>query len=258
MYYPDDDDDNNNVNNNVNIHGLNSEEPETIRSDRQNMINSYMNFISSSTTSINNIINIIDRQQTSLNNILNSQNIRTIPRVRHSTLHRHRQSLYRNNLINRNRSTEHGFIPNNRNHRSASELIPDNISETILRRINASNREQFVNNFTTLLIREMQNSPTQQIPTQTQINASTESLTYKDIIEPLNSSCPISQIDFCEDNIVIQIKTCKHLFFESNLKQWFERKSCCPLCRHDILQDTYTMDDTTGETTQDTTGETTI
>jgi hypothetical protein len=271
MYYPHDNN-NNNHNNNMDINELNVEETETEtetetrRNERENMITSYMNFITTSTSSINNIIDIIDRQQTTFNNILNTQNIRTIPnsRLRSSRLNSNRHQQHRtrpmgdgpiSTIRNRHRPSE--LISSIRNRHRQSELIQDNISETIRQRLNASRTEQFINNFTTLLFREIQSSPTHQIPTQTQINATTENLIYKDIIEPLNSSCPISQIDFTEDDTVIQIKTCKHIFNETNLKRWFERNSCCPLCRHDILQDTHIIDDTTGETTQDTTGETT-
>ena len=72
------------------------------------------------------------------------------------------------------------------------------------------------------------------IPSDSQINAAIERVTFSDINNPLNYSCPISQVDFSNTDIVIMLKECHHIFCERSILQWFERNAHCPLCRHDI------------------------
>ena len=46
--------------------------------------------------------------------------------------------------------------------------------------------------------------------------------------------CPISMHEFKEGDDILRIKSCKHIFREMNLRQWFRYSSRCPICRYDI------------------------
>ena len=57
---------------------------------------------------------------------------------------------------------------------------------------------------------------------------------YRDIISPLNASCPILQQTFENDSIVSVIRHCGHIFNTDELNVWFESSCRCPVCRYDI------------------------
>ena len=71
-------------------------------------------------------------------------------------------------------------------------------------------------------------------PTQEQINNATEECIFSSIIDPPNSSCPISLVHFQNNDIVYKIKHCGHIFFKNQLENWLLENTKCPLCRYDI------------------------
>ena len=71
-------------------------------------------------------------------------------------------------------------------------------------------------------------------PTQTQIVNATRNIIYGDILDPINTSCPISLEPFTETSNVTMIRHCKHIFNTSNLMSWFNSNCKCPVCRYDI------------------------
>lgn len=75
---------------------------------------------------------------------------------------------------------------------------------------------------------------------------------YSDIENPTNNTCPISQRDFSDNDIVIMINQCGHIFEPQQIMTWFSRCSLCPLCRTSII----TNDNVRNETNEDETNET--
>ena len=73
-------------------------------------------------------------------------------------------------------------------------------------------------------------------PTQSQIETATRRVLYRDIISPLNVSCPILQQNFENDSIVSVIRHCGHIFNTDELNVWFESSCRCPVCRYDIRE----------------------
>ena len=73
-------------------------------------------------------------------------------------------------------------------------------------------------------------------PTQSQIETATRRVLYRDIISPLNVSCPILQQNFENDSIVSVIRHCGHIFNTDELNVWFETSCRCPVCRYDIRE----------------------
>jgi hypothetical protein len=75
------------------------------------------------------------------------------------------------------------------------------------------------------------------LPTQQQINAATRQILYGDIVRPINTTCPISMEDFREDDNVLMIRHCGHIFRQEDLTRWFQTNFFCPVCRYDIRED---------------------
>jgi len=71
-------------------------------------------------------------------------------------------------------------------------------------------------------------------PTQTQVDIATRRARYRDIGSPRNIACPISMVDFSDNDIVTVIRHCGHVFATDQLNIWFATHCTCPVCRFDI------------------------
>jgi len=71
-------------------------------------------------------------------------------------------------------------------------------------------------------------------PTAQEIELATRNVSFSQIINPINTNCPISLEPFDESSIVTQINGCGHVFNREHLHTWFERNVRCPVCRYDI------------------------
>jgi hypothetical protein len=71
-------------------------------------------------------------------------------------------------------------------------------------------------------------------PTQAHIEAATRNMVFSDIINPINTSCPISLERFNNDDNVLIIRHCGHIFNNIGLTSWFASNCRCPVCRYDI------------------------
>ena len=59
---------------------------------------------------------------------------------------------------------------------------------------------------------------------------------FGDIENPLNTECPILQTEFSEEDNVIQIIECSHIFNSDSLKDWlFRNNHTCPICRFNLI-----------------------
>jgi hypothetical protein len=74
-------------------------------------------------------------------------------------------------------------------------------------------------------------------PTVAQIQRGSRRLLYRDIVEPLNVSCPISLERFEPTTEIIELLHCHHLFHPASLYSWFQTNPRCPVCRHDIREE---------------------
>lgn len=57
---------------------------------------------------------------------------------------------------------------------------------------------------------------------------------YSDIINPLNSECPITHDTFLPSDQVLMINSCRHIFKKTSLVSWLIRNQTCPCCRTQI------------------------
>jgi len=71
-------------------------------------------------------------------------------------------------------------------------------------------------------------------PTSEQIRRGTSTTVFRNIISPVNATCPISRDEFNDTSEVTMIRGCNHIFNRDSLREWFISHSTCPLCRYDI------------------------
>ena len=55
--------------------------------------------------------------------------------------------------------------------------------------------------------------------------------TYSEIIAPISTSCPITREDFLENDEVIMIRECRHIFKKGAFQRWIQNNNTCPCCR---------------------------
>jgi hypothetical protein len=58
--------------------------------------------------------------------------------------------------------------------------------------------------------------------------------TFNTILNPVNSSCPITHEEFILTDEVIMINQCRHIFKKNALLTWLSRRQTCPCCRSNI------------------------
>ena len=71
-------------------------------------------------------------------------------------------------------------------------------------------------------------------PTQEQIDSATMRVKYGEISRPGNTTCPISLDTFLDEDDVIVIRHCGHIFKPTEFDTWFSSNCRCPTCRYDI------------------------
>lgn len=108
-------------------------------------------------------------------------------------------------------------------------LLPPSILSSLLG-IDDSLRDP---SYTSELLQELL-GPVNIYPTQTQIDNAVRTVHYRDIVSPLNTQCPIGLEDFDDNDIVMVIRQCGHIFNRNNLMNWFRSNCKCPVCRYDI------------------------
>jgi len=87
-------------------------------------------------------------------------------------------------------------------------------------------------NFTNPIIDNL--SPVRIRPSVSQVRRGTELLTWTDISDNYQQSCPIDLVPFSENDSILRIRHCKHIFREMNLRRHFRNSPNCPICRYDI------------------------
>jgi hypothetical protein len=70
-------------------------------------------------------------------------------------------------------------------------------------------------------------------PTNDQITNATRMIQYSSDLSN-NTRCPITLEEFQADELVCEIKHCRHLFKRDSIMDWFQRNVRCPVCRYDI------------------------
>ena len=91
------------------------------------------------------------------------------------------------------------------------------------------------------------------VPTSQQIEDAIEDIVFNeenyDLIN--ETRCPITLEDFQENQILVRIRRCGHVFSQEPFRNWFRQSVRCPVCRHDIREN---IPSTTNNTPSSTTG----
>ena len=66
-----------------------------------------------------------------------------------------------------------------------------------------------------------------------EINNSCQRILFRDCSTNI-TTCPIDLQPFRNEDYILKINHCGHIFRESNLRRAFETDSRCPMCRHNI------------------------
>ena len=74
-------------------------------------------------------------------------------------------------------------------------------------------------------------------PTPEEISAATRVVRFDTVELPPNERCPITLVPFNDNDLVMQIMQCRHLFNIVHLNGWFRDNVRCPVCRHDVRED---------------------
>lgn len=181
------------------------------------LYDAYIEFINSSNTSIHTALDIIYNQQISFNQLLSTNRLRNINSA--SQFNTASNSIYQTNNPLRPISTQ--------NRETFNQALP-NISTFFPQRTNLA---QYFTEFTNI---PSTNIPSADIPSADERDAAIEYIIFSNINNALNTICPISHRDFSDNDTVIQLRECRHIFDASSILQWFTRNSRCPLCRNNI------------------------
>jgi hypothetical protein len=153
-----------------------------------------------------------------------------------------------NNLISSNNDIKHNIIgllnlnTNNRQHNNNNNNNNNNNSRQSnhrqhnynIRPTYHSNRQSYLNNPTISNLFNTFFDPIEIFPTPSQIESATRVVRFGDIISPINSACPISLENFNNNDRVLIIRYCNHIFSNTELISWFMTNCRCPVCRYDI------------------------
>lgn len=145
-----------------------------------------------------------------------------------------------NNLISTNNQIKNNIISmlnvNNTNtNTNTNNRQPNNRQQNYSNRPNYHrNRQQYLNNPTISNLFYTFFDPIEIFPTPSQIESATRVVRFGDIIRPLNPACPITLENFNDDDQVLIIRHCNHIFNNAALNSWFRSNCRCPVCRYDI------------------------
>jgi hypothetical protein len=184
--------------------------------------------------SINQLYSIYQNNQRTIENLTN-QNNEIINLIREREYRSNSNVPPINNLPNnrpiyfRDLSGNRNFrdLSGNRNFRDLSSNRTNPVLFTAFDGIlnNIFNSQPIPNNF-------FNNVPI--VPTQQQINNATRNLLYSNILNPNNTTCPISLDIFNDTDNVTIIRHCRHIFKTPSIMNWFNTSCLCPICRYDI------------------------
>jgi hypothetical protein len=186
-----------------------------------NILGNYINFVNTSQQSLHELIALIRQQDDNFQNLLTRPpntpvNVNTFS-YPNSVLRPRRPNIEnrRYNNLDSHSSTNYSY-PSTNYTNPFNNLTFTTIPNRILPR-QANNENQQINN-----------------PTTIEILRATETKLYCNIENPVNQICPISQEEFRDNQEIIQIKHCGHIFNKNALLRWFNTRSTCPYCRYDI------------------------
>jgi hypothetical protein len=173
------------------------------------LLESYMSFVSSSNSAVGMVLDILHNQQLAFNQII--------------SVNRPHNINFASSFPTDQPLRSHSIPIFSQNGHPSTRVYRNPLPTAV-----------FPNRPNIALYFDHMQSNTANIPTDNELAPAIVYITFSEIEEPLNVSCPISHRDFSANDTVIQLRECRHIFDASSILQWFTRNSLCPLCRNDI------------------------
>ena len=104
----------------------------------------------------------------------------------------------------------------------------DTLIPNIFNDLNTLNQSTQDNSYSILMINENNKSMIQDVSSQYDV---LDIQKYEYITEPINDICPITRERFHNEQNVLMITSCKHIFNKSSLNRWLNSNNTCPSCR---------------------------
>ena len=169
--------------------------------------NDYFEYVESISPVLNNIVSIIRNTETHTYNLVSRNNTSTI---------------FSPNPFTNTTTTPPSILFN-----PFSANTPNNTQNNTQNNTPTNSRngiEELLNNLSPVTVR----------PTNSQIHRATTVVPFNTIENPINTTCPICHDSFDNNEFVMQIRHCRHIFNERTLLRWFNGSVRCPVCRYDI------------------------
>ena len=169
------------------------------------LFRNYIRYINNSNQFLNSSIDILTSQQSTYNNLINHYNTVINPNgtTYDYNLNRPRYYPYRPSPLSR-----YTFPLPRRN------VIVTNLPNSVQDQNNANLRPR---------------------PSVSHVANAISYHIYENIDISTNCTCPITQRDFTNNETVVMINRCKHIFDPLSILNWFARCDSCPLCRASII-----------------------
>ena len=217
------------------MYNLNTILREYISANRR-YIDSHSNFVESTRLFHNNINNFLRIHDSSYGiNSLNSQ----------SSRHRRRSRIptHRQQPTPPNNSRQHAHNEQHREQHREQHIAPippstsNEPNNTEQENTEDSTIDQEINNIQASLTETISSFINNRIDATPRaiIEQECEIIPFSSIENNTQEICPIDQVPFEENENVMRIRFCGHIFRENNLRENFRYRSTCPVCRHNII-----------------------
>jgi hypothetical protein len=182
----------------------------------------------------NNITSLVDNLIATNNEILNTIMNLTNQHILNNNNTRQQHNNNNNNNNNNRQQNNNNNRQQNNNNNNRQQNNNNNNRQQNNNNTRQQNRENYLNNPTITNLFHTFFDPIEIYPTPYQIEVATRVARFGDIANPLNLACPISLENFNENDQVLVIRHCNHIFSNTGLHLWFRTNCRCPVCRYDI------------------------
>jgi hypothetical protein len=208
-------------------------------------MNNYFNTINNYISTVNNSINYFNRSNEIISNMYTNLDYYYYWN-NYNRNYNNRNYIPLENNRRRRVYNEEMNVENNNQHVHHAEPRVENEEED-------NNQNEETNEETTEEREERINNHYRELSRQNLINAIATNITklkYRDLPNPIDNMCAITQEEFEPDDDVGIIDNCGHIFKYDSLLNWLIRHQTCPNCRHSVLTDTNLIRYTDTETNE--------
>jgi hypothetical protein len=218
-----------------------------LSNDQRLLLDLYIDFYNHTIRQINSLYELQNEIRGNINHIVGLSAMHDAPNLGQSS-NNYRNNFRYNNVrnVNDQRRRRNNLDSNNRRYMHYGN-IPylvqvdnfmtglDGRARGVFRHTRENINDNIFNNILRTFYDRIQVAPTRQ-----QIEAATRVISFSEIENPLNISCPVTLDRFENNSSVTQIIPCGHIFSPSGIESWLQTNVRCPVCRCDIREYTPT------------------